>query len=65
MSGPTKLFLPDPEICLYKDGFGQNDILDRAKTGTQMSDLLERISDPLVIALDGKWGTGKTHFLKR
>ena len=24
-----------------------------------------RTNDPLVLALDGKWGCGKTHFLKR
>ncbi|MEH6773652.1 MAG: P-loop NTPase fold protein, partial [Cereibacter changlensis] len=28
-------------------------------------EVLERIEDPLVVALDGRWGTGKSHFLKR
>lgn len=29
-----------------------------------MSELVERIDDPLVIAVDGRWGSGKSFFLK-
>lgn len=55
---------PEPEVTLYETAF-DNDILGREKTSKSLSALLDRIEDPLVIALDGRWGTGKTYFLKR
>ena len=60
-----KLVPPEPQVDLYNEGFEETDILQRRKTGEALSDLLNRIDDPLVVALDGRWGTGKTHFLKR
>lgn len=59
-----RLTVPEPKIKLYKDGFEGHDQLNRAETGTKLSDLVERIDDPLVIALDGAWGSGKSFFLK-
>lgn len=56
---------PEIEVELYKEGFGDADLLGRIKVGKGLSELVERTEDPLVIALDGQWGTGKTHFLKR
>ena len=32
--------------------------------GKKLTDLVDRIDQPLVIALDGEWGSGKSHFLK-
>lgn len=59
------LFLPpEDEIELYTTGF-DNDIFGRKKVSVRLSNILDRIDDPLVIALDGRWGTGKTYFLKR
>jgi predicted KAP-like P-loop ATPase len=55
---------PDEDVELYKQGFDE-DILNRVRAGKALSELLERIEDPLVVALDGRWGTGKTYFLKR
>ncbi len=55
---------PEPEVTLYETAF-DDDILGREKAGSSLSALLDRIEDPLVIALDGRWGTGKTYFLKR
>lgn len=55
---------PAPPVKLYETGF-ENDIFGRENEGKRLSDLLERIKDPLVVALDGRWGTGKTHFLQR
>ncbi|MCY4184223.1 MAG: P-loop NTPase fold protein [Rhodobacteraceae bacterium] len=57
----------EQKIDLYKDGFEdeRNDLLQRRKTGKALSSLLNGIEDPLVIALDGQWGSGKTYFLKR
>ena len=60
-----KIVPPEPSVDLYNEGFEEPDILQRRKTGAALSDLLNRIDDPLVVALDGRWGTGKTHFLKR
>lgn len=60
-----KILPPEISVDLYNEGFGETDILQRKKVGRALSDLVDRIDDPLVIALDGMWGTGKTHFLKR
>ena len=56
---------PEPGVNLYEDGFEEPDLLQRKRLGDALSELLNRIDDPLVVALDGRWGTGKTHFLKR
>lgn len=60
-----RIFPPEPDVDMYNEGFGDTDILQRKQIGEALSDMLERIDDPLVIALDGEWGTGKTYFLKR
>lgn len=60
-----RIFPPEPKVALYKDGFEDQDILDRAAVGKSLSKFVERIQDPIVVALDGGWGTGKTYFLKR
>ncbi|MFY0679748.1 MAG: hypothetical protein JXR13_04150 [Thalassovita sp.] len=60
-----KILPPEKEIEIYKEGFDDSDILERKEVGKALSDLVGRIDDPMVIALDGKWGTGKSYFLKR
>ena len=60
-----KIFPPEPKVKLYEEGFEDRDILQRAVVGKSLSNLVERIEDPMVVALDGGWGTGKTYFLKR
>lgn len=40
------------------------DILDRKSYGEALLNLVARSSDALVISLDGKWGEGKTTFVK-
>jgi KAP family P-loop domain len=60
-----RLTIPEPKIELYQDGFDIPDFLGRQETGKKLSNLVEQIDDPLVIALDGAWGSGKSHFLKR
>lgn len=42
----------------------QNDIFQRAAFGRGLSNLVQRVEDPLVILLDSPWGSGKTTFLK-
>lgn len=59
-----KLFPQDNEVVLYETGF-EDDILGRSSISKQLSELVERIEDPVVLALDDKWGSGKTFFLKR
>ncbi len=59
-----KLFPQDSDVSLYETGF-EVDILKRKTISKQLSDLVERIEDPIVLALDDKWGSGKTYFLKR
>jgi KAP family P-loop domain len=59
-----KLFPQDSDVSLYETGFDV-DILERKTISKQLSDLVERIEDPIVLALDDKWGSGKTYFLKR
>lgn len=45
------------------DGF-MNDVLQRQQFGDALSNLVTRSTDELVISLDGKWGEGKTTFVK-
>ncbi|OAN75119.1 hypothetical protein A8B78_16950 [Jannaschia sp. EhC01] len=59
-----KLFPQDNDVALYETGF-DDDVLERKATSKQLSELVERIEDPIVLALDDKWGSGKTFFLKR
>lgn len=59
-----KLFPQDNEVVLYETGF-EDDVLERKAISKQLSELVERIEDPIVLALDDKWGSGKTFFLKR
>lgn len=45
------------------DGF-KDDLLQREQFGKSLSHLIARSTDALVISLDGKWGEGKTTFVK-
>jgi hypothetical protein len=58
------LFPNDDAVEIYKTAF-EPDILGRRKLSKQLSDLVERIDNPVVMALDDSWGTGKSYFLKR
>jgi len=46
-----------------EDGF-KNDILDRKFFGEALLNLVKQTSDELVISIDGRWGEGKTTFIK-
>ena len=65
------MFAFDPEVKIGTHTFEtvrgdgtKLDLLDRAAFGKRLSELMERDSQPLVVALDGAWGSGKSHFLK-
>ena len=59
-----KLFPTDDDLKLYETGF-EGDFLGRRRLSEQLSELVEKIENPIVLALDDEWGNGKTYFLKR
>ena len=59
-----KFHIPEPEINIGKDGFEGHCKLGRKEMGEKLSSLLSAIEDPIVVALDAPWGSGKSHFLK-
>lgn len=60
-----RLTLPKPDIQVGKTVFSDNtDWLDRSQFGQRLTDLVDALESPTVIALDGPWGSGKSHFLK-
>lgn len=56
--------LVTPQLVVKEDDPFANDILDRKAYGEALLNLVVRSSDELVISLDGKWGEGKTTFIK-
>ena len=63
----------EPRLCEYfhlpwrlgKEGFtSEKDIFDRCASGKGLTNIVCQVTDPLVIAIDNEWGTGKTTFLK-
>ncbi|QWW67954.1 P-loop NTPase fold protein [Rhizobium sp. WYJ-E13] len=60
-----KLFPPQEKLSIYEQGFDGADLLGRREAGQRLSELLEKVEDPVVVAVDGPWGSGKSHFLKR
>lgn len=59
-----RIFHPAPDIG-DEEGFSpEKDIFNRADTGRGMTNLVIKVTDPMVIAVDGQWGSGKTTFLK-
>jgi ABC-type hemin transport system ATPase subunit len=59
-----KLFLPPLDIGELEGFMPDKDIFGRAIHGKRLTNLITTVSDPLVIAVDGQWGSGKTTFLK-
>lgn len=59
-----KFTLHDDNVDIYNVVF-EDDLLGRNKISERISRVVDVIEDPLVIALDGRWGTGKSFFLKR
>jgi energy-coupling factor transporter ATP-binding protein EcfA2 len=55
-----------PQIDIFDDeGFlPEKDIFKRAEFGNDLASLVALADDPMVIALDGQWGSGKTTFVK-
>lgn len=53
-----------PPIIVEENEAFEKDILGRSNFGQSLLNLVSRSSDELVISLDGKWGEGKTTFVK-
>lgn len=59
-----RLFLPPLEIDETEGFTPEKDIFGRKPIGDGLTNLVTSISQPLVIAVDAQWGSGKTTFLK-
>lgn len=59
-----RLFPPPLDIGDTEGFSPEKDTFGRAQLGRGLTNLVGTISDPLVIAVDGQWGSGKTTFLK-
>lgn len=58
----------EEEVTLYETTFENSDcedFLNRKALSKYLSEIVEKFEDPLVIALNGGWGTGKSYFLQR
>lgn len=56
---------PPPLVIRDTEGFTrEKDIFGRATIGRGLTNILMNVTNPLVIAVDGQWGSGKTTFLK-
>ncbi len=60
----TKIKIVVQPITVGKDEAFEQDILGRKGFGESLLNLVSLSSDELVISLDGKWGEGKTTFVK-
>jgi KAP-like P-loop domain-containing protein len=64
LESSLKIRQPEIDIQVGKVGFNGNCDLGRKDMGQKLSTLLDSVDEPLVVAVDGPWGCGKTHFLK-
>jgi len=58
-----QLFPPMLDVS-DNEGFGERDLFKRAAFGAGLANLVASVNEPMVIALDGPWGSGKSTFLK-
>lgn len=62
---PHLRIFPRPVEIGDLDGFKAGaDIFGREAIGIGLTSILSNVADPLVIAVDGAWGCGKTTFLR-
>ena len=62
----TKLRLAPPEPIIGEtDGFAESDIFGYAEFGGGLADIVRNLQTPLVLALTGGWGSGKSVFAKQ
>ncbi len=58
-----KFFVSPLEIS-ENEGFSEKDLFGRSHLANGMTNLVASSEDPLVMAFDGPWGSGKTTFLR-
>ncbi|MCC2664196.1 MAG: p-loop protein [Geminicoccaceae bacterium] len=56
---------PPPLEIGETDGFSQNDLFGLAEFGDRLANLVCRLDEPLVVTLDGPWGSGKSTFVQQ
>ena len=62
----SKLKLKRADLVIDPNNpFGDDATKTRAELANALSSLIEDTEEPLVVALNGGWGTGKTYFLER
>lgn len=54
----------DEVIAIDKDNIFENDQLDRKVEVENLSEIIFKLSEPCVIAINGEWGCGKTTFVR-
>lgn len=60
-----RLYPPEPQIA-DEDGFTpENDIFGLREFGESLTNLVTSVDQPLVLTLDGPWGSGKSTFAKQ
>lgn len=59
-----RLFPPPFEVSLDEGFSPERDLFGRAPIAAGLTKLVEKVDQPLVIGLDGDWGSGKTTFLR-
>lgn len=59
-----RITVPEPVIGDYEGFNSDKDIFKRKPLGDGLTNLVSSIEEPVVIALDAEWGSGKTTFLK-
>ena len=65
-SQPQKLRLAPPEPIIGEtDGFAKSDIFGYAEFGGRLANIVRDLQTPLVLALTGGWGSGKSVFAKQ
>lgn len=58
-----KLIVP-PVVVEEPDDYTTKCVIDRSEFGGFLTHLVRNTTEPLVIAIDGRWGEGKTTFVK-
>ena len=59
-----RLAPPEPDIG-ETDGFEKNDLFGYAEFGGRLANIVRNLQTPLVLALTGGWGSGKSVFAKQ
>ena len=60
----SRLAPPEPKID-ETDGFAKSDIFGYAEFGGRLANIVQNLPTPLVLALTGGWGSGKSVFAKQ